>query len=282
MTDSSRHPDPPIEPYLDGLLDDSARDAFVHEIEENATLHDEIQLQREIDDSITRQFQCPPLDGMLIRIENEIAKSSFDSSINNEDSTTYSQSRFQDVATMEIKPKHLAIAALLLLVIGLGYYFLKDQFTSTPPRTNIPYYMNSYAIGPQQPIDEYFVAQVSGDFKPAWECPPPLFQELVMARFSEPIAMTEIPPTGVDPLGVSYCNTITPQTMCMLFIVDEQRVIVFFDRTENVDATQINIPPGMNMFRHKLGNLSMIEFTPLDAPRCIDMFSVPELPSCNH
>lgn len=280
MTDSSQHHDPPLEPYLDGLLDDAARQDFGKQIEQRDDLREQVQLQKAIDRSMKQHFECVPVNGRMTRIEQAAAGRGQSASMETDHSNQSGESRFQQLATMELKPRHLAIAAMLIVAVGLGWWFLRDQFQPEPPAGGIPYMMSSYPVGPPQAVDDYIVEQISGKFEPAWECPPALFASLILQRFGDSLVMAEIPPDGVEPLGVSYCNTVTPQTMCMLFIIDDRRVIVFFDLKSKVDAAHINVPVGLNMFRQDIGGLSMIEFTPFDGPRAMKMFTESEAPMC--
>ena len=62
MTEGRRQPDTRLDAYLDGGMTPDEHAAYQREIESDETLHDQVELQQDIDKSLRRLFAPPSAD----------------------------------------------------------------------------------------------------------------------------------------------------------------------------------------------------------------------------
>ena len=83
-------------------------------------------------------------------------------------------------------------------------------------------------------------------------------------------------PVGVNAVGLSYCNSITPRTLILLAKVKDRPVLVFVDRLDKDEGQ--SLPPGsaLKLFSRTVDELVLYELTPLAEPHLLGLFRRPE------
>ena len=120
---------------------------------------------------------------------------------------------------------------------------------------------------------------VDDGFQPKWVCDDDReFAETFQKRQGQPLLLK--PESRDVMVGLSYLKGISAHTTTMLASVDGEPVLVFVDSLER--DTQPDKPSwssGLNLFRKELDGLVLYELSPLDEPRVLSNFYIPdELP----
>ncbi|MGI9427842.1 MAG: hypothetical protein ACR2NM_04245 [Bythopirellula sp.] len=139
------------------------------------------------------------------------------------------------------------------------------------------FYLQSDDDGYQQvALADIYQKCVADGFRPKWVCDDDReFAETFQRRQGKPLLLK---PAAKDLMvGLSYLKGITSRTTTMLARVDGEPILVF------VDILQRDSKPakpawssGLNLFRQELAGLVLYEVTPLDQPRVLANFYIPE------
>lgn len=266
------HLDAQLNDYLDGRLEDAAREAFERQMAQDPPLRAQVDLQEAITVSLRRQFHAGSAAPVLERLAQETPAAPLEHAP--------AVSRWQRLATAQLRPWQAAaaLAAVLLLALGAGWLWWTGQAfpgvpgiggNSRPARSGY-----GYAMAKQTPL-AYYREQVAKGFEAQWPCPPALLEQITRQRFA--VGLTYEPPTdaGVKLLGASYANVLSPQTVTMLARVDGRPVVLFIDRTQAVSAEALASAAGGDLHLHEraVAGLSLYELSPLDQPRLLPLFS---------
>ncbi|MCC6424338.1 MAG: hypothetical protein IT447_12745 [Phycisphaerales bacterium] len=250
--DDPKHPDEMLEAYLDGLLPPDQHAQMEARIANDPELKAQCELQTILNTSLAQQFAPPsPPTALGIPRPNHPAKS---------------------------WPRVVAIAAIVILGVGVGIWALNDYLTPKPPN---PYAGGTYNIHrpPTTFVDEYH-ALVQGGFKPDWVCQT---QEQFVQTFQSNLGqglIFETNSSAVRMVGLSYANVLSEQTIIFLGIANDTPALVFVDRLQNDRPQTLPERTGLHLFRAQIGELVLYELTPLDKPTLLSGFhpSTPQRP----
>jgi hypothetical protein len=259
-----------LERYLDGLVEGAERERLELRLQENQVLRAEIERQRRVDQSLARIFNAPSADAILARLEQQ-------SDGHTSDSIRPGTRRLW--RTLPRRPSRrqlISIAALIALTVLAIWRFWS---LAAPPQQLGPY------------TDEWkSMAQIYDDvadfgfrnFKSSYTVD--VFARLIERRFGQPLLLEE--PFGpVQPLGIAYCNTISPKSMCIVTLVStpcgafgpaeevETGVLVFIDRIDQDPARALPNTDRLNVFTRHVGQLALYEVTPLEQPAVLNLLS---------
>ncbi|MHC4415280.1 MAG: hypothetical protein ACYS0G_08355 [Planctomycetota bacterium] len=253
MTERRESSDGLIDAYLDGRLSGSERAAFERLIERRPERLAALERQQIIDEGLKRLMQPPSRERLRAIADRAVGRA------RPERGTP--RRGWRPVA------RRLAVAAALAGG-ALGAWQIWE-FLRADSRAGSPY--------KQQPWRS--LAAVYGDalvdgFRPAWICDDDQeFEDAFRTAYRQRLRLAELAPdTAV--LGLSYCNSITPRTTCLLARARGRDVMVFVDRVErDVDQPP---PAGLHLFRRQVGKLVLYELSPLDEPAFLERFYGPD------
>lgn len=208
------------------------------------------ELDPSIDAALRRLFEPPPpaaLDAIADRILGRL--------------------RFPVVRRGRGVRRLAAAAAIVGAVLGTWQIW---QVVGPPGRPS-----GGYRQLPWRSLDAVYRDTVAAGFEPGWVCADDReFALTFRSLHHQGLVLSGMPPQ-VEPVGLLYCNSITPRTIGVLVRVGGEPVIVFVDRVER-DATQPRPPPGLNLFRRQVGRLVLYELSPLREPSVLPWFRDPD------
>jgi hypothetical protein len=159
-----------------------------------------------------------------------------------------------------------AAAAIAAAVLGGWQIWRAVGPPSRPPA--------AYRHQPWRSLETVYHDTVAAGFDPGWVCADDReFALTFRSLHHQGLLLADTPP-GVETVGLAYCNSITPRTVCILARVGGEPVIVFVDRVER-DAGQPPPPAGLNLFRRQIGRLVLYELSPIAEPSVLPWFSDP-------
>ena len=223
--------------YLDGLLSPHDQAAFEARLAKDAALQREVELARQLEDSIARVFPAPAHLG--------VAPASLPGP-----GTPGSGRRTSPLS------KAIAIAASIALLAFAGYN-LFGPVPSAPSTRTTP--------------AELYHRLVSAGYKPEFVCDTDEeFASEVKKRLGQPLLFA--PKTGIELVGWAYSGgysggiTLSPSTLILMTRVEGKEVIVLMDRA--LADRQMAQPkdPSLKMFRGRVGNLVLYEISPCEEP----------------
>lgn len=241
-----------LEAYLDGSLDPVERAELERRAADEPALRAAVELQERIDASLRRRFAGPSASADVLLERARLA-------------ATAGAPRVVLLRLRTYVLTGLAAAAVIFLSLGGGDWIASALRGSATPSA------------PWQPpfrsMETVYADEVRAGFKPKWVCKNETqFAAAYWRRFNTPLTLAAAP-AGVKPLGLANSNTITAQTLYMLFEVDGKPVVVFADRA-SADGGQRAAPDGLNLYSRMLDGLVLYELTPLDGPRAMELFQV--------
>ena len=134
----------------------------------------------------------------------------------------------------------------------------------------------AYRHQPWRSLDTVYRDTVAGGFEPAWVCADDReFTLTFRSVHHQGLLLAETPP-HIAAVGLSYCNSITPRTICVMARVHGEPVIVFVDGVER-DTGQTHPSGGLNVFRRQIGRLVLYELSPLAEPSVLPLFYDPDV-----
>jgi hypothetical protein len=237
-----------IDAYLDGTLTVEERDEFAREISINELLRSAVELQCQVDESLSRRFSVPEAPRELLaklRQSVDIAPAP------------------KRVRRRWLKMVCLAVAASIVWAM-LAWHFFGTG-------TGIPRYT------PNLPLNAIYEKCVADGFRPKWVCDDPKeFASTFSARQGQGLLLADLP-AGTKMEGLTYCGGLSRYTTTMLGRVDGLPVMVFVDRTSA--DTHPTLPPGetkLHLFRKETGPLVIYELTPFDQPEVSEYLQLTE------
>lgn len=129
--------------------------------------------------------------------------------------------------------------------------------------------------GPWRSFETVYRDAVAGGFRPDWVCRTDReFQDTFWNHYRQRLLL-ETPPPRIETLGLSYCRSMSPQTVCLLARVQGRDVMVFVDRIERDPDRTAADEAGLHLFRRRIGRLVLYEMTPLEQPFVLDLLHDP-------
>ncbi|MCG3129932.1 MAG: hypothetical protein FLDDKLPJ_00670 [Phycisphaerae bacterium] len=240
-----------MEAYLDGRLAKAEQAAFERAVADDPDARAEIEVQRRIDAALRREF-APPAEMPTLWTNGQTFPAGQLSSPDR------AARRFPRRTTW-------ALAAALALAVTAAVYV---ALTSSPPAvTPIVRHRESFVE-----VRERLLAD---RFEPDWVCEVgPKFAMSVYWRLGQPLLVGAIP-SGVNVLGWSYCNALSPETMVLLTRVDDRPVVIYVDRKAH-DRSQ-SAPEGLRLFRGEVGDLVLYELTQAESASVLPLFFEPAI-----
>ncbi len=255
MTEGRRQPDTRLDAYLDGVMTPDEHAAYQREIESDETLHDQVELQQDIDQSLRRLLAPPSAD----RFTAGIAE--------------VRQSKSHKLPTPATKrdggavPRRLAAAAAVVAGVFGGWLTWNAL---QPSSVSNPY-------GPWRSIEVVYADSVANDMEPEWTCDTESeFADSIRSHFGQAAVFSFELPDGMAALGLAYCNSISRRTVYLLAEVNDEPVIVFIDRVEADPGQTVDESSGLNLFNRRLGLLVLYELSPLEEPTLLQLFYDPD------
>jgi hypothetical protein len=250
---ADEHAESLIDRYMDGLLDDDRRREFERDVEADPDLRSSLARQRAIDESI-RRVLAPPVETELRLIVERACR---------ED---------RQRATRRLRlagpTRKYALAASLLLALTGGWLLWS---VLRPERGGF----DPYAPQAYRSVETVYHDEIREGFEADWICESDReFRNTFWERFRQPLLLRELP-KGITAVGLSYCNTISENTMILMAEVDDEPVVIFVDRVAR-DTEPITVEDErLHLHRRELSGLVLYELSPFDAPRVLPYFYDP-------
>lgn len=245
-------PDPRIDAFLDDRMAPSEKDAFLELLQHDASLRSQLEHQQAIDQSLKRVFGESQI---------EIVRKKFETAIE----------RCRDTATLRLpmRPRWRLLAAAALVSFSLCGVWYSWTVTRPPPVVDV------YEAQPWRSFGTVYHDTVRDGFKPAWICRNERqFERAFTRRFRQPLLLASMP-SGISAGGISYSNTVSPNTINVLGRVDGTPVMIFVDRLSSDYGPPPPPPPNLQLFRREIGDLVLYEVTPFDRPNILPYFYTP-------
>jgi len=227
---------PPIDAYLDGLLSPADIKAFEERLVHDASLREQLRVQREIDARLQGLFAYPgaPASPAVL--------------------ASIRPGRIRRFAW----PAAIA-AAILLAVAGVQMYtaYLRA---------------NPFKI---RPVHEYYAALVDAGWKPAWVCHSDQeFADMVNFHLGSAVVVPLNAP-GVELMGWSYADNarhgtpIGQQTLSLLTRVEGRNVLVLMDRDSSDRRLRVPASSGLHLHRREVNGVVLYELSPFADARVL-------------
>lgn len=234
-----------IERYLDGLLTEQERKAFLDRLQSDRALQEQLDLAERVSASLGSSFALP--DG---------------------DEPATEQHRRRFVRIPQPIGRALAAAAAVL-AIGIAIKL------NLPPPTRIYYTL----------LERAYTSYELNGFTPEWVCETDEeFAEAVRERLGQPM-LIEDADSIIELLGWAYSQDssgygdtiISSDSMILLTRVDGIGVIVIVDRVEDEsEPLTIGDHLGLSVFRRVHDDLVLYEVTPMNEPTVIGLAYTPK------
>jgi hypothetical protein len=162
----------------------------------------------------------------------------------------------------------LAVAAAVAGGL-VGVWLIAQNISPNRPR-------GGYQSQPFRAMQTVYDDLISEGFQPLWVCKDDQeFADSFRSVHHQALLLAEMPP-GTTTLGLSYCNTLTARTTCLLATAGGEPVVVFVDRIER--DYQQPIPEGLRLHRKEIDRLVLYELSPLEEPAVLPWFFNPDKP----
>jgi hypothetical protein len=160
------------------------------------------------------------------------------------------------------------LAASLLLGLA-GAWMIWRALPTTP--------VDPYALEQKTMVAVYQEA-IDDGFGPDWVCRnDEEFAFTFRVAHQQALVLREMP-EDVAALGLSYCHTISPRTICILAQAEGRPVMVFVDRLDAEPGRAEAPGGGLHLHRGTVGDLVLYELSPLDTPRVLPLLHDPAGP----
>jgi hypothetical protein len=252
-----------LEMYLDGLLPESKRNAFLSQ-HDAAKLNQIQATQDQIDASLRSMFEFEPLDSEQVQ---DLTRKVFqrDSSALNaaKPSPTVNLKANESIASGR-RFVLAALAASMLAIIGAGLWWTNRDLPTDPFFEN-------------RAMASLYQETVEAGFEPYYHCEDDQrFMDTFKFRLGRAVQLAESEmPEGTRMLGLSYLGGTSRQSTAMLGQVDGHPVIVFVDRSDvgQLDAVTKGTDD-LNVFVVERDGLVFAEVSPLNESKMIQYMKV--------
>jgi hypothetical protein len=237
--------------YLDGVMPQQDAADFLRTVDGDSLERVE-NVQQRIDDSLRRMMSFEDLDHEDI-VQRFLRKDLI--GVDAKDQAA------KPTALSRRSLTQIAVAAAVLLVTSLGIWFYSGTGGIEP-------------IFKARALASLYVEKVDSGFRPYYYCEDDArFAEVFDTKLGQALALADMP-SGREMIGISYLGGISRNTVAMLCIVDEQKVLVFVDRAgeSGFEISIADSGDGLNVFVEEKNGLVFCEVTPLDSAQVIEHF----------
>ena len=256
MSDSHQQDrDELLEAFLDGLLNEAERAAFIESLRANPARRRQVELQTKIDESLGRLFAvaAPSAEQLAVSLtggtSNNVRLASTPAPATPSPRSSSDSRRGMPAYWVAAT---LAAAALIAVAVSLPWQRAAVEGPTFAAR----------------PLTDVYRDAVASGFEPTYECrEPERFAATFQQRQGQGLQLAAMP-AGARMLGLSYVGGLSRNTTAMLCYVEDQPVMVFVDRaTDDRPKASAAADAGLHVFREERDGLIFYEVTPLAAPR---------------
>jgi hypothetical protein len=238
-----------LEKYFDYAPDSPERAETDRDMSFNRQMQLELQLQRQIEESLKRLFvpSAAPAD-LLARLQSPTPL-------------------VQPATQPRRNWAKLAFAAIAVSVVW-GFLIWRLLPVSRP--------VVEYKI---LPLSTIYDQTVAGGFQPYWVCKDAHeFASTFFTRQGQGLLLADLP-EGTKMEGLAYTGGISPNTTTMLARTDGQPIMLFVDRaSSDTHPVLPKTETKLHLFRKELGPLVMYELSPLDHATVMDYLHLADVP----
>lgn len=246
-----------IDGYLDGQMSGEEREAFEREFESDARLREMVERQGAIDSSLSRLFAPPQADRVVAGVKAARERSGA------------VQVGLREGGVRRARPRLVrrGLAAAVIAMVGVGGWLVwQAWFASEEIR---------FGPLPWRSLTTVYYDSIKDGFEPEWVCETDEeFEHTFSYKLRERLHLYDVP-EEIQAVGLSYCNSITVDTVYLLARVRGKEVIVFVDRAESDGGQTLGPESELNLFRDRVGDLVLYELTPLDEPYVMEYLDIP-------
>lgn len=258
-----------LEKYIDSAPDSPERAETDRAMSSNRQMQQELQLQRQIEESLKRLFvpSAAPAD-LLAKLQSP---------------TPLARSATQP-------RRNWAKLALAATAVSLVWGFLIWRFLPHSQPLGNSHYSSGYnsyatmAYDPNLPLSAIYERSVANGFLPGWVCNDPHeFASTFFSRQGQGLLLASDMPAVTKMEGLTYCGGISPNTTTMFARTDGQPIMVFVDRASSDTHPELpKTETKLHLFRKELGPLVMYELTPLDHATVMDYLYLADVPPASN
>ncbi len=220
---------------------------MLRSLREQPEIKAEIDLQAEIDSSLSRVFDVPAPTA-------ESVEAMLAGSRQCEPAVT----PVAEVAAPRTARRQMVLIGLAALA---AWIIVAWQFSRRRPKT--PFFK-------PRPLAMIYRETIAAGFEPYYECrEEDRFAATFAQRQGQPLRLAEMP-AGSRMLGLSYTGGLSRDTTAMLCSVDEQPVMVFVDRLAADQPEMGQSDENVRVFRSERDGLVFYEVTPFGQPRVVE------------
>lgn len=243
-----------LDAFLDNLLPEQEAQSIREQAETDLPLKQQIDSQQRIDASLKRLAGHDPaaMERALAALEQA----------EHEESAVPAATAGRIGRPAWIR--YAGVAAALLLAASAGWYYLLGPGSTPPSRYDQP-----------QVVDLAHVMKRNEliGFVPDWKCESDQqFRDTFEEKIGYAVSMKPLP-ADREMLGLSYLARGKGEGVYFLGKSRGADVIVFLDAPELIEHYRLDPPPGMNLYRGKVGKVEVYELSPLDEPSFIPYFT---------
>jgi hypothetical protein len=244
---ASNMPIDPLDLYLDGMLEGPELAAFEQRLAADASLRRLVDQHRRIDRDLKKSFKPPSISISLPAVAPAATPQKFPAAAPRPGSYKF-----------PIAPRFLLYAAVVAIAGIVGWWQM------SPPTVSIKM--------PQLSAGQVYANLTSKGFQPEFVCTTDeAFNETMEKRFGQGLLIASAP--NIELIGWAYSDgykgaVVSPKELILMAKVDGRETVVFMDKAKNAPFFGIKkeAPPGMNVFKRRVGDIVLYELTSLPTP----------------